>query len=113
MIMTILASLCLLIGGFFALVAALGVFRFNDFYARIHAATKAGTFGLGFTALAAAMAMGTASAWVKMVAAIAFLFITLPVAAHLLARSVRSGESGRTAKNPELPETGHSSIDKF
>jgi len=86
----IIASAFLLIGGFFALIAALGVFRFPDFYARIHAATKASTFGFGFTALAAALSLGTASAWIKAIAAIAFLFMTLPVAAHLLARSVRS-----------------------
>ncbi|RYD83041.1 MAG: monovalent cation/H(+) antiporter subunit G [Verrucomicrobiaceae bacterium] len=96
--MTTVASLFLLIGGFFALVAALGVYRFPDFYARIHAATKASTFGFGFTVLAAALALGTPSAWVKAVAAIAFLFITLPIAAHLLARSVRaSGKKGPPA----------------
>lgn len=90
---TIIASLFLLIGGFFALVAALGVFRFSDFYARIHAATKASTFGFGFTALAAALALGTVSAWVKVLAAIAFLFITLPVAAHLLSKAMLSVRS--------------------
>lgn len=89
----ILASVFLLIGGFFAFVAALGVFRFPDFYSRLHAATKASTFGIGFAALAAALALGTASAWLKAIAAIAFLFITLPVAAHLLGKSVKSGGS--------------------
>jgi len=90
MMMTILASAFLLIGGFFALVASLGVFRFSDFYARVHAATKASTFGFGFTVLAAAMALGTASSWFKATMALAFLFITLPVAAHLLSKSVKS-----------------------
>ncbi|MFT4175306.1 MAG: monovalent cation/H(+) antiporter subunit G [Luteolibacter sp.] len=87
---TTFASIFLLIGGFFALVAALGIFRFPDFYSRIHAATKASTFGIGFAGIAAALAFGTASAWIKMIAAIAFLFITLPIAAHLLGRSVRN-----------------------
>lgn len=86
----ILASILLLVGGFFALVAALGVFRFPDFYSRIHAATKASTFGIGFAGIAAALAFGTAAAWIKMIAAISFLFITLPIAAHLLGRSVRN-----------------------
>lgn len=88
--MTILASAFLLIGGFFALVAAIGVFRFSDFYARVHAATKASTFGFGFTLLAAALVLGTASAWYKATLALAFLFITLPVAAHLLSRAVKA-----------------------
>lgn len=86
---SVIASAFLLIGGFFALVAALGVFRFADFYSRIHAATKASTFGLGFTGIAVAMSLGTASAWVKVFSAILFLFVTLPIAAHLLSRSVR------------------------
>ena len=90
---TILASVFLLIGGLFALVAALGVFRFPDFYSRIHAATKASTFGIGFAGLAAALALDTFSAWVKAGMTIAFFFITLPVAAHLLGRSVKSRKS--------------------
>lgn len=91
----ILGSILLLIGGFFGFVAALGVLRFPDFYSRIHAATKASTFGIGFSGIAAALALGSASAWVKMIAAIAFLFVTLPVAAHLLGRSVRKGGKPR------------------
>ena len=90
--MTILVSILLLVGAFFSLVAALGVFRFKDFYARLHAATKASTFGLGFSALAAALVLGTTSAWVKMIATVVFLFITLPIASHLLSRSVKSKE---------------------
>jgi multicomponent Na+:H+ antiporter subunit G len=89
MIAEILISAFLLIGGFFSLVAALGVFRFPDFYSRIHAATKASTFGIGFAGLAAAVALGTVPAWVKVAAVLGFLFITLPIAAHLLGRSVR------------------------
>lgn len=88
--MAFLASVFLLLGAFFALVAALGVWRFPDFYARVHAATKVSTFGFGFTGLAAAMVIGTATAWVKVAAALLFLFFTLPIAAHLLSRSVRS-----------------------
>jgi multicomponent Na+:H+ antiporter subunit G len=91
--MTILVSIFLLVGAFFSLVAALGVFRFKDFYSRTHAATKASTFGLGFSALAGAVVLGTFSAWVKMLAIIIFLFITLPIAAHLLARSVKSKDN--------------------
>lgn len=89
---TILTSILLLLGGFFGFVAALGVLRFPDFYSRIHAATKASTFGIGFSGIAAALALGSASAWLKMIAVIAFLFLTLPVAAHLLGRSVRTNK---------------------
>ncbi len=85
---TILPSAFLLIGAFFLFVAAAGVLRFDDFYARIHAATKASTFGFGFTALAVAWVYAEAVVWGKLVIAVFFLFITLPVAAHLLSRAV-------------------------
>jgi multicomponent Na+:H+ antiporter subunit G len=97
--MTALASILLLTGAFFALVAALGVFRFGDFYARIHAATKASTFGIGFSGVAAALALGTTSAWIKMAATITFLFMTLPIAAHLLARAVKKQQESPAARS--------------
>ena len=81
--------LCL--GGFFCLLAAIGIWRFNDFYLRIHAATKASTFGLGFSIMAAAAHLGTVSAWAKAVVALLFLFFTLPVSAHLLGRAYEAG----------------------
>ena len=74
--MSMLVSALLIIGGFFCFVAALGIWRFQDFYARVHAATKASTFGFGFTVLAAAAHLGTVSAWFKALLALFFLFIT-------------------------------------
>lgn len=93
----VIILLCL--GGFFCLLAAIGICRFRDFYLRVHAATKASTFGLGFSILAAAAHLGTISAWAKAVVAILFLFLTLPVSAHLLARAHEAGE-------PEPPAGG-------
>ncbi|HLL18203.1 MAG TPA: monovalent cation/H(+) antiporter subunit G, partial [Rubrivivax sp.] len=43
----VLIALALLIGGVFALVGAVGVLRFRDFYMRLHAPTKATTLGVG------------------------------------------------------------------
>ncbi len=94
---TVLASIFLILGGFFGFVASLGVLRFPDFYSRIHAATKASTFGIGFSGLAAAIAFGSVSAWIKMSATIAFLFVTLPVAAHLLGRAYKAREEDRSS----------------
>ena len=92
--------LCL--GGFFCLLAAIGICRFGDFYLRIHAATKASTFGLGFSIMAAAAHLGTFSAWAKAIVAILFLFLTLPVSAHLLARA----QEGNRSAPPEEKGAG-------
>lgn len=94
---TVFLLLCL--GGFFCLLAAIGICRFSDFYLRIHAATKASTFGLGFSIMAAAAHLGTVSAWAKAIVAILFLFLTLPVSAHLLARAY--GATGTTPPGQE------------
>jgi hypothetical protein len=40
-------SIALLIGAFFILVGSIGLLRLRDFYARLHAPTKATTVGLG------------------------------------------------------------------
>ncbi|MFN3614433.1 MAG: cation:proton antiporter, partial [Rubrimonas sp.] len=49
------AGIMLLGGGFFALVAGLGIVRFPDAFTRMHAATKAGTLGVGLIVAALAL----------------------------------------------------------
>jgi len=51
----IFLSILLVTGGFFCLVAALGMLRLPDLLIRMHAATKAGTLGVGLLVLAAAL----------------------------------------------------------
>ena len=42
-----IAAFFLILGAFFMFLAGLGTFRFPDLYSRMHAATKAGSFGVG------------------------------------------------------------------
>ena len=42
-----LIALLLVVGGSFALVGAIGLVRFRDFFMRLHAPTKASTLGVG------------------------------------------------------------------
>ena len=48
----ILVSVLLLLGGGFALMGAIGLARFPDFYTRLHGPTKATTLGVGSIVLA-------------------------------------------------------------
>lgn len=69
------------------LIAAAGLFRLADAVSRQHAATKAGTLGLGLI-LAGAALVGGDWAWAGRALTIAaILFATLPVASHMLARA--------------------------
>lgn len=89
MIIDIIVSVVLLTGAGFAVVAGFGLVRLPDLYMRTHAATKAGTLGAGLILLAVAINAGALTIWLKALAAIVFLLLTAPVAAHLLGRAAR------------------------
>lgn len=72
-------------GALLVLIAGIGVIRFTDVYARMHAATKATTIGIALVGVAAAISLDEARA--KILLAIVFIFITAPAAAHLVGRA--------------------------
>jgi multicomponent Na+:H+ antiporter subunit G len=76
-----------LLGGFFCFVAGLGVLRLPDVLMRMHASTKAGTLGSGLILVAVAIYFGDLATITRAVAAILFLLITAPVAAHMIGRA--------------------------
>ena len=88
----VVTALLLLSGGGFACLAAIGLVRMPDVYIRMHAATKAGTLGAGLVLVAVALQASDGSTVVRALAAIVFLLITAPVAAHMIGRAAyRSG----------------------
>ncbi len=80
-------GLMMIVGALFALVAAIGILRFDDVYMRMHAASKAGTLGSGLLLLALALFSGTFDVVTRALAGVAFFLLTAPVSAHLLARA--------------------------
>jgi multicomponent Na+:H+ antiporter subunit G len=82
------ASLVLLALGTVALlIAAWGVLALPDALARQHAATKAGTLAAALITLGAMAAEVDTGWWVRLVVILVFLFATLPVSSHMLARA--------------------------
>lgn len=77
----------LLIGAFFMFVASLGLVRLPDVYTRMHAATKATTFGMGGILITTSIAFQDSEVTTQSVLALVFLFLTAPVSAHLIARA--------------------------
>jgi multicomponent Na+:H+ antiporter subunit G len=89
-----LSALFLIGAGFFAFIAGLGLVRFRDLLSRMHAATKASGAALVLILAALCLRMPAWDTAAKACLAMAFAFLTLPVAAHLLGRgSSRSGGS--------------------
>ena len=82
-----IAAALMVAGGFFCLIAGIGVIRLNDVFARMHAATKAGTLGLALICIAV---MVLAETWLQVVEALfvfLFMILTAPVGAHLIGRA--------------------------
>ncbi|SDF76977.1 multisubunit sodium/proton antiporter, MrpG subunit [Limimonas halophila] len=87
LIAEILAGLAAMTGAVFVFSAALGLVRMPDVYLRMHAATKAGTLGSGLVLVGVAVWSGEPGVVLRALAAILFLIMTAPVAAHLLGRA--------------------------
>lgn len=92
--MSAAGAVCIALGAFFVGVAALGVLRMPDLFARMHAATKAGTLGAGLLLVGAALILRDPWVAARAVLTVAFLALTVPVASHLIARAAcRSGRA--------------------
>lgn len=88
----IIAGILLLLGSFLCLMAALGIIRLPDPLTRMHAATKAGTLGVGLLIVAEAVFYQQLGVSLRAATIILLLLFTTPVAAHLIGRAAyRSG----------------------
>jgi multicomponent Na+:H+ antiporter subunit G len=83
-----ICALLLVSGSLFMLIAALGIFRFPDLFTRMHAAAKAASFGSGLMLASVAVYHHT-EPWIvfEVLLIIFFIFLTAPVAAHMIGRA--------------------------
>ncbi len=80
-------------GAFFCLGGALGLVRFPDILARMHAATKPQVFGLLLVLLGVAFSIRDPRVWLSLAVVLLLQILTAPVAGHLIARvAYRSGQ---------------------
>lgn len=82
-----IAGTLLLVGASFCLLASIGLLRMPDVYTRMQAATKAGTLGVACIILGVAAHFGSLGTAAESLLIVAFLFLTAPVASHLIARA--------------------------
>jgi multicomponent Na+:H+ antiporter subunit G len=87
--MELAIGLLLCVGTLFIVIASLGILRMPDLFTRMHAATKAGTVGLSSLLLAVALALPEVSVISRVLGTLLFIFLTAPIAAHLLGKAMR------------------------
>lgn len=78
---------CLIGGGFFCVVGAIGLLRMPDFYTRMHAASIVDTLGAALILLGLVLQAGATLVAVKLGFIALLLFFASPTAAHALARA--------------------------
>ena len=88
-LLAILLVALLAFGCFFILVGSYGLLKLSEFYKRLHGPTKASTLGVGCILLASigAHAMAGEGLDLRELLITAFLFITAPVGAQMMARA--------------------------
>ena len=95
-VLSVLASVLLLLGALLGLIGAIGVIRLPDSYTRMHSASKAGALGAALILTGVAAASEGAFALAALFAA-AVLLATAPLAAHAMARAAhRAGITPHT-----------------
>ncbi|RSK29439.1 Na+/H+ antiporter subunit G [Bacillus sp. HMF5848] len=85
----IVLGFIILLGTALSLVTSIGLIRLPDVYTRSHAASKSATLGVLLILFAAFLLFGinTGHLNARLFLAIVFLFLTAPVAGHLLSRA--------------------------
>lgn len=104
--MDVVAGTLMSVGVLLAFIAGIGLQRFPDVFARMHAATKPATLGLALVLAGAALRMPDTGAVVKLLLVIVLQFITAPLGSHLVGRATyRAGtELSKSTAVDELAE---------
>jgi len=100
----IISSILLIAGVFFGISGALGLFKFPDFFTRVHAASVTDSISailiIGGLLLQTSFDLNTG----KLLFILIFLMITSPTASHALAKSARHGGLLTLAERKEKPQ---------
>ncbi|MCB5235979.1 monovalent cation/H(+) antiporter subunit G [Niallia circulans] len=93
-LINIIIAILILLGALLSLIASIGVLRLPDVYTRSHAASKSATLGVMFILLGACLYFFQLEQIFnsRLILAIAFIFLTSPVAGQLIIRSAYNSE---------------------
>jgi multicomponent Na+:H+ antiporter subunit G len=83
----IIAVAIAVVGSVFTILGAIGVVRMPDIYTRLSTAAKTSALGVTSLVFAATLLHGDMVLAVRAVFVIAFVFLTVPVASHLIGRA--------------------------
>jgi multicomponent Na+:H+ antiporter subunit G len=82
-----ISAVLMIVGAVFAVIASIGMLRMPDLFLRMSSSTKASTLGVGTILVSASVYFGELGVISRSMATIAFVLLTVPVAAHVLGRA--------------------------
>lgn len=85
----VIGAVLILIGAIFSVISAIGNVRLPDVYTRSHAASKSSTLGVLSTLMGTLLYFLILDGFfsIRLILGIFFVFLTAPVAAHMICRS--------------------------
>lgn len=94
-IVSLIAALSILLGSIAALISAIGIVRFRDTFLRSHAATKSSTLSVLLTLTGVFIYFLVTKEYfsVRTLLTILFLYLTSPVAGHMIIRAAYNSGS--------------------
>ncbi|WP_372950084.1 monovalent cation/H(+) antiporter subunit G [Mariniphaga sp.] len=98
----IIISILLLSGSFFILIASIGLIRLKDLYSRLHAATKAPSFGIFLILIGVSIYFNTPMVYIKSLFVVFFIYLTAPLAAHAILKSFQEQDKVGNEKKRKL-----------
>jgi multicomponent Na+:H+ antiporter subunit G len=83
----ILATVAVVLGTALGVLSAVGLLRMPDVYIRLQVASKASSLGIALLMLGVAIHFDELSVTIRALLVVVFLFLTAPVAAHVIGRA--------------------------
>ena len=87
LILDIISIGFMLVGSFFVFAGAVGIYRFPDFYTRLHAAGVTDTLGADLVIVGLMFQAGASLVTVKLIFISLFIFFTSPTSTHAIANA--------------------------
>jgi multicomponent Na+:H+ antiporter subunit G len=82
-----IASVAVVLGAVLGVLSAVGILRMPDVYIRLQVASKASSLGVALLMLGVAVHFSELGVSVRALLVVVFLFLTSPVAAHVIGRA--------------------------
>lgn len=85
----IIAQIFVLLGSIWVLISLIGIIRLPDYNTKLHALSKVTSLGLAFILFGTIIHFWQLAVVIKAIMVIGFVFLTIPIASHVFAKTLK------------------------